>query len=175
MTKPCSILISLAALFFISHAAFAEISGPPRIIDGDTVAIGGERIRLHGIDAPEHKQTCSVEGIEWACGRAATVALTEMIGSYLVICKGNKRDRYKRLIAVCYAGSVNLNARMVREARAPNSLASLQYQWVGLLLSKGRSLRSGLGRCFAQMGCSPSVSVQLSRHTDRGNRIPASG
>jgi len=118
LTKPCSILISLAALFFISHAAFAEISGPPRIIDGDTVAIGGERIRLHGIDAPEQKQTCSVEGIEWACGRAATVALTEMIGSYLVICKGNKWDRYKRLIAVCYAGSVNLNARMVREGWA---------------------------------------------------------
>jgi len=111
-------LISLAVPFFIAHAAGAEISGLPRIIDGDTVAIGEERIRLHGIDAPEQKQTCSVGGIEWACGRAATVALTEMIGSHIIICKGKKRDRYKRLIAVCYAGPVNLNAGMVKKGWA---------------------------------------------------------
>jgi len=49
----------LAAIFFLfPFVAMADITGPARVIDGDTIAIGGERIRLHGIDAPEMKQTC---------------------------------------------------------------------------------------------------------------------
>ncbi len=31
--------------------ALADVSGPARVIDGDTIEIAGERIRLHGIDA----------------------------------------------------------------------------------------------------------------------------
>ncbi len=36
--------------------ALADITGKPRVIDGDTLEIAGERIRLHGIDAPETGQ-----------------------------------------------------------------------------------------------------------------------
>ena len=43
----------------------------------------------------------------------ATQALVEAISDQPVSCKGDKRDRYKRLLAVCYVGSVNLNAMMV--------------------------------------------------------------
>lgn len=96
----------------------ADMVGEARIIDGDTVEIGGERIRLHGIDAPESRQTCTVVGEEWRCGESATHALVDEISGQLVTCKGNKRDRYGRLIAVCYAGSDDLNAWMVREGWA---------------------------------------------------------
>ena len=30
--------------------SLADVSGLPRIIDGDTIEVAGERIRLHGID-----------------------------------------------------------------------------------------------------------------------------
>ena len=51
------IAIALALIFPI-RTSLADISGLPRIIDGDTIEISGERIRLHGIDAPESSQSC---------------------------------------------------------------------------------------------------------------------
>lgn len=39
--------------WIVPITALADITGKPRIIDGDTIEIGGARIRLHGIDAPE--------------------------------------------------------------------------------------------------------------------------
>jgi len=100
-------------------AAMADITGKPRVVDGDTIHINQTKIRLHGIDAPEMKQICkSNDGKPWACGTAATQALREMVGSQDVTCKGNKRDRYKRLLAVCYVGDINLNAMLVRNGWA---------------------------------------------------------
>lgn len=95
----------------------AALEGQARIVDGDTLAIAGERIRLHGIDAPESAQRCG-DGGGWACGRQATAALTEMIGGRPVRCEGRERDRYKRLIAVCYVGSLDLNGAMVAQGFA---------------------------------------------------------
>ena len=55
-----SILALVAAL--IPTIALADISGPARVIDGDSIEIAGERIRIHGIDAPERSQTCLLQG-----------------------------------------------------------------------------------------------------------------
>ena len=38
------------------HASAEEIVGVASVIDGGTLEIHGERIRLHGIDAPESNQ-----------------------------------------------------------------------------------------------------------------------
>jgi endonuclease YncB( thermonuclease family) len=40
--------------------------------------------------------------------------LRVLIGSGPVRCEGETYDRYKRLIAVCYSGTINLNAELVR-------------------------------------------------------------
>ena len=89
------------------------MTGVPRIIDGDTIRIGNTRIRFHGIDAPEAKQTCTVGGKEWSCGREATNALVDIVGEHWVSCSQRDVDRYGRIVAVCRAGSVDLNAWMV--------------------------------------------------------------
>lgn len=48
------------------------IKGKARVIDGDTIEIEGEEIRLAGIDAPEMGQWCrDVEGYRYRCGRKA--------------------------------------------------------------------------------------------------------
>jgi endonuclease YncB( thermonuclease family) len=89
------------------------IIGIPEITDGDTIKIGRIRIRLHGIDAPEAKQTCSNEPKEWLCGWEATNALANIIGNHWVTCTKHEIDRYGRVIAVCKVGPINLNAWMV--------------------------------------------------------------
>ena len=46
------------------------------MIDGDTLEIHGERIRILDIDAPETRQPCQdQDGAEWRCGQKAALAL----------------------------------------------------------------------------------------------------
>jgi len=95
------------------------LAGSPRVIDGDTIAIGETRVRLEGIDAPEAVQTCGLrEGGTWACGAAATRALSDRIGGKAVSCVPRGRDRYGRTLAVCYADGRDINAWMVRQGHA---------------------------------------------------------
>ena len=99
--------------------AHADITGKPRVIDGDTIHIGDTKIRLHGIDAPEMKQTCRTsKGKEQMCGVLAKQALERLVKGQDVTCKCDTRDRYKRLIAVCYVGQLNINEQMVADGWA---------------------------------------------------------
>ena len=89
------------------------IKGKAKVIDGDTIHIGNNKIRLHGIDAPEQKQTCSFEGNEWNCGQDATFFLSNLINKKSVSCRVNNIDQYKRLVAVCFIDNININQIMV--------------------------------------------------------------
>ena len=56
-----------------------RLTGPVRVVDGDTIRLGAHRIRLHGIDAPESDQAClDPQGASWACGDAATERLSDL-------------------------------------------------------------------------------------------------
>ena len=47
------------------------MTGQASVIDGDTIEIHGQRIRLHGIDAPESGQHCYIDGKRWQCRKDA--------------------------------------------------------------------------------------------------------
>ena len=81
--------------------AAGALAGPARVVDGDTLDVGGVRVRLHGIDAPESAQNCRAGGQRWSCGREATRALAGRIGGNRVACDERNRDRYGRTVAVC--------------------------------------------------------------------------
>lgn len=62
-------------------AAQGSIVGVASVIDGDTIEIHGQRIRLFGIDAPESSQLCRrPNGERWRCGQQASFALADRIG-----------------------------------------------------------------------------------------------
>jgi len=95
------------------------IQGTATVVDGDTIEIGGERIRLDAIDAPESSQLClDAASKRFRCGQKSAFALADMIGRSVVICEPKGRDRYKRVIAVCFKGETNLNAWMVTQGWA---------------------------------------------------------
>lgn len=110
--------IFLATLFSVLAAGESDIRGIPSVIDGDTLEIHGQRIRLHGIDALESSQTCDLNGTKWRCGQAAALALSDQLGKRPITCKPLAKDRYKRIIAKCFFGHTNINAWLVENGWA---------------------------------------------------------
>ena len=108
------IVFSTVALSWPAHA---DVSGRASVIDGDTIEVSENRIRLHGIDAPESGQTCVAEGKRWQCGRRATRALSDRIAKHTVTCEERDWDG-GRIVAVCRLGGRDLNAWMVSEGWA---------------------------------------------------------
>lgn len=105
----------------ISRAAedATSLVGVAAVIDGDTLEIHGQRIRLHAIDAPESDQTCvRTDGSQWRCGQRAALELADKIGRGTVSCLGKDRDRYRRVVAVCHLHGEDLNRWMVSEGWA---------------------------------------------------------
>lgn len=98
-------------------AAESILQGHARVIDGDTIDIGDERIRLQGVDTPESGQTCrDVAGDEYRCGRAATEALRALIGTGTVRCEIEGRGKYGRAIGTCFtADGTDINGWLVRQ------------------------------------------------------------
>ncbi len=94
----------LALLMSAGPATAADaIAGRAMVIDGDTIEIRGERIRLHGVDAPESWQGCGDgDGGTYRCGKEAAFALDSFLAASRPIrCEIVERDRYKRLVSVC--------------------------------------------------------------------------
>ena len=64
------------ALCLLATPALADVA---TVIDGDTLEVRGQRIRLHGIDAPESRQLCFIDGKRWQCRRDAANVLADKI------------------------------------------------------------------------------------------------
>jgi endonuclease YncB( thermonuclease family) len=105
------LLTLLAARFDVTKSR--RLEGMAAVADGDSITLGGKRIRLLGIDAPELTQICSIAGSDYPCGRRAREALVRAIDGRPVTCAGGRRDRYDRLLASCKAGGAELNRMQV--------------------------------------------------------------
>jgi endonuclease YncB( thermonuclease family) len=112
--KVRALLLFLIALLGLPALAAEPLMGTASVIDGDTIEIHGQRIRLHGIDAPESRQECTrSDGTTWRCGQQAALALSDRIGRSTVDCDPRDRDRYGRIIAICFKDTEDLNRWMV--------------------------------------------------------------
>lgn len=107
-----SLIVIFCAFGFPTKAE--TLSGKPRVIDGDTLEIAGQRIGLYGIDAPEMNQVCTKNGKPWACGEKATMVLLFAAGTHWVDCVTRETDTQGRLMADCKTGPYHLSEFMVR-------------------------------------------------------------
>tara|TARA_B100000700_G_scaffold320111_1_gene416746 strand:+ start:1291 stop:1785 length:495 start_codon:yes stop_codon:yes gene_type:complete len=105
-------------VFSLSAQSQNLVIGKAKVIDGDTIHIGKNKIRLHGIDAPEIKQTCKVKNVAWNCGIESEKALKNLIIEKKVKCKIVDKDQYNRLIGICYVKNKNINQYLVQNGWA---------------------------------------------------------
>jgi endonuclease YncB( thermonuclease family) len=107
------ILAALVLILIVCPALAETIAGRASVIDGDTIEIHGERIRLLDIDAPESGQTCTADnGTEWRCGQEAALALADWIDQQTVTCHTDRRDQYQRWLARCYVDGTRIAVLM---------------------------------------------------------------
>ena len=127
MLRGCLLFCLLAGLAPLPAAA-AEITGPAEVVDGDTLIVGGQRLRLYGIDAPEMDQLCATKkGRAYDCGRPAARALRLFLSGNVLRCRERGRADDGTLLATCHAGRRDLAQQMVLEGCAladPNTGAA---------------------------------------------------
>ena len=108
-------LFSLIILFFLSQNLFANTV---KVIDGDTIKIGNEKIRFGGIDAPELKQICFKNEEKISCGILVKNVLKKKIGKETPKCISEGKDIYKRTIAECFINGESLSKFLVSNGYA---------------------------------------------------------
>ena len=107
-------LITALILVIGQNASSKTVS----VIDGDTIKIGGEKIRFSGIDAPELKQNCFKNEKKILCGVLAKKALLKKIGNNVPMCIIEGKDVYKRILAECFVNGKSLSRFLVRNGYA---------------------------------------------------------
>ncbi len=145
-TKGLTIARSSAILFacFVTFGAqvFAgDIYGTVTATTDGVVQVAGTRINLHGIVMPTPKQKCIANDIEWDCGRGAFQALVDRVGVTPIRCVAHTDDNVDGIAAVCYLGSIDINAWLVSEgwalASQPFTLAYLEAEQAARFSEKG--------------------------------------
>lgn len=111
----CALAVAVSQGQMTPPKAGDEYAGVARVVDGDTLHVAGERIRLIGLDACEMGQPATFANHQMNCGAWAKEQMQLLIGATgQVRCESDGRDRYDRPLGVCFAGQRNLNLAMLR-------------------------------------------------------------
>lgn len=105
-------------LLALAQPAFSAPNGTIRVIDADTIDVGGVRVRLFGIDAPEMGQPCSADGRTWDCGAWARDAVANRFEGAYARCQARDTDRYGRVVAQCDVDGQDMGQMIVYSGMA---------------------------------------------------------
>lgn len=85
-----------------------------RVVDGETLALGEQVVRLSGMAAPMRGETCRrTTGESFDCGGASAAALTRLVSGHPVTCRITGRDAFGRGIGHCEAAGRDLAQGLV--------------------------------------------------------------
>ena len=103
--------------------------GQPRVIDGDTLEIRGERVRLFGVDAPELGQPWwDQDDEEKDAGELARDALAALIDGRRLSVKVLREDKYRRSIAIVKVDGRDVARLLVSQGKAFAAPGSNRYR-----------------------------------------------
>lgn len=128
------IAICLHLIATVTHATVMT-GRVDRVVDGDTVMIGTNRVRLAGIDAPELSQPY---------GRESKAALTALVTGKTVTLHITGRDRYRRIIANIYLDDTWINQRLISTGHAWHYRKYSRDTDLAAAEKSARAARSGL-------------------------------
>ena len=93
-------------------------AGNAAVVDGETLRLAGQVIRLEGVHAPTRFAPCAGTG---DCAAGAASRLADLVRGQVVACDLHGGDSAGRPFARCSAGGVDLNKTLAtwRQATAP--------------------------------------------------------
>ncbi|MDG1117998.1 MAG: thermonuclease family protein [Flavimaricola sp.] len=119
-----------------------EIRGTAEVIDADILRFGNQRVILWGIDAPDRRQTCQLNGELWGCYDVAFRNLQLLAGRGEVVCYFHgDPDPFGRRFGVCESGGQDLNAEMVKAGVA----LAFQEETDAYLVQMAEAIQAGVG------------------------------
>ena len=126
----CAIVFAWLGLSAV-QAAGIEVRGVPTVIDGDTLELQGQHLRLQGVDAPELAQRCWLKTRLYNCGVVARTALLDLTAGSEVVCRTLGPGPQGTTLAHCTAGGYDLAEGMAYTGWAlPNEDATARYRTV---------------------------------------------
>jgi endonuclease YncB( thermonuclease family) len=110
---------TILAAILAAGTAWAGPEGRIAVVDGDTIRVGGESVRLFGIDAPELDQACRrPDGTVWRCGDWARDEVRRLYQGRRAVCDAIETDRYGRTVATCRVDGRDMGAVLVANGYA---------------------------------------------------------
>ncbi len=94
-----------------------------RVIDGDTVVINGESVRMLGLNTPERGEKYYKEAKEYT---------SSLVMNRTVLIERRGKDRYNRELGYLFYGDENLNAKIVEKGYANYYFPSGHDNYYGL-------------------------------------------
>jgi endonuclease YncB( thermonuclease family) len=138
MKMPGLILMAigvLAVTMLLFNVSSTTVSGPTRVIDGDTVVVAGTRVRLKGVDAAE---------LGTARGESARRAMVALVTGPLT-CRLTGEKTYGREVGYCFTSNgTDINRAIIASGAAlacPRyDVRYLPYEQAGALAAQPRAV-----------------------------------
>ncbi len=138
MRKYFYLLIFVAILLISCQKNLKEEVYVKRVIDGDTIIVGNEKIRLLGINAPERYQPCYEESKRYLESLIKGRKIRLEFDKYL-------RDEYGRILAWVWVNDTLINEKMVRDGYAKAYIMGYEKYSREIIEAENYAYKNGLG------------------------------
>ncbi|MFH0929610.1 MAG: thermonuclease family protein [Candidatus Aenigmatarchaeota archaeon] len=142
MNKSVKVFFIILAIAFVTTNYMEQYKEQrvTDIIDGDTIKIGYNSIRLIGIDAPETNEQCYEEAKEM---------LEDLVKHELVRLEKDTKDKddYGRLLRYVYVNDILVNKEMVRLGLAKFNEMQPNTKYSEIILEAENNAKNA-GRCL---------------------------